>query len=149
MLVLAATFKGFVDDAGAFALDNRDAFRDYVQKFKGHEVVVTIKKWSRPKTLQQLRYLRGVVIPDIARACGEADPDCYQDYYEALMFKHRRLPDGPFGTPRRRSAADMNIDEMRLLIDEIILDAETTIVGCRVTRPDEADLESVYDPGWK
>jgi hypothetical protein len=140
---------GSVDETGRLDWEAGKRLLGVLDRFRSQKVVITVRKWRQLKTLQQLRYLRGVVIPDIARACGEADPDCYQDYYEALMFKHRRLPDGPFGTPRRRSAADMTIDEMRLLIDEIILDAETTIVGCRVTRPDEADLENVYDPGWK
>jgi hypothetical protein len=100
---------------------------------------------------QQLRYLRGVVVPDVAAACGYPDPDDYQSVYEGLMWKFARLPDSPFGAPRRRSCAktDMAMDELAKLIDQIIVYAETSIPGCRIRRPEEIDLERVVDPEWK
>lgn len=142
------SFRGFVDDAGHLGLDDKPLFKRWLQKLSGQEVTVVVKRVSRLKTLPQLRYLRGVVIPDIARACGYEDPDEWQDVYEGLMFKFRRLADGPFGDPRRQSAADMTIDDMRLLIDEIIIYAETSIPDCQVRRPETVDLERIHDPGW-
>lgn len=147
---MIGSFLGFVDDAGAFSLDNKSAFRAYLQKFKGQEVVVSVKRVPRRQGSQSMRYLRGVVIPDIAHACGYTDPDDYQDVFEALMHKFRPLPDGPFGLKRRQSTAKdaMSQDEISRLIDELITYAETTIPGCRIRRPEDVELDRVVDPGW-
>lgn len=148
---MSAAFVAVVSEDGAkFHFDTPAAFRDYVKKFAASEVVVMVKKRPRRQGSQQLRYFRGVVIPDIARACGYDDPDDYESVYEGLMFKFARLPDGPFGEPRRRSAAKdkMPMDELSALIDEIILYAEASIPGCKIRRPEEIDLDDVVDGGW-
>lgn len=146
-----SSWLGFVGDDGKLKLDRAKDFLAWVQKFKGDEVVLTVKKQPQRQGPQQLRYLRGVVIPDIAKACGYSDPDDYQDVYEGLMWKFCRLPDGPFGEPRRKSAsyASMSREEMSELIDQVITYAETSIPGCTIRRPEDADLERVVDPGWE
>ncbi len=148
---MVAAFGAFVDDAGQFALDDKRAFRSYIQKFKGQEIVVSIKKKPHRQGSQSMRYLRGVVIPDIAEACGYSDPDEYQSVYEAMAWKFLRLPDGEFGEPRRRSTSkdQMSQEEITKFIDQIITFAETTIPGCRIRRPEEQDLEDVIDPEWR
>jgi len=110
----------------------------------GTEWEVTIKPKPRRQGTQTLRYLRGVVIPDIAVACGYADPDDFQSVYEGLMWKLFRLPDGPFGEPRRRSFAKeaCSQDEATEMVSQIIEHAETSIVGCRVRRPNEVDTDN-------
>lgn len=137
--------QGFVDDAGMFSLDNRRVFREALQQFKGQEVIVTVKKKPRRQGTQSLRYLRGVVIPDIAEACGYADPDDYQDVYDGLMWKFYRLPDGPFGQPRRRSCAkdQMSQEEISEVIKRFVEYAESSIPGCRVRRPEEVDIDGL------
>lgn len=143
-------FGAFVDDAGHFALDNLSAFRDAMQKFKGAEVVVTVTRKTYRHGNQQLRYLRGVVVPDIARACGYTDPDDFFDVYDGLMWKFFRLPDGAFGQPRRESCAKgkMTTERLTQVIDTFITYAETTIPDCRVRRPEEQDLDDVYAPDY-
>lgn len=145
------TALAFVDDAGHFKLDNRDQFHEAITVFAGKEVVVTVKQKPRRQGNQQLRYLRGVVIPDIARACGYTDPDEWESVYDGLMWKFRRLPDGPFGEPRRMSAAKdkMPMNELSKLIDELIVYGETSIPGCRIRRPGEVDLETAFEPDWE
>lgn len=147
---MAITFTGFVDDAGFFALDSKAAFREGVKAFTGCEVLVTVKKRTYRQGNQQLRYLRGVVIPDIARACGYTDPDDFGDVYNGLMWKFFRLADGPFGEPRRESCSKGAMTKERLseVIDTFITYAETSIPGCRVRRPEEADLETVHAPDY-
>jgi hypothetical protein len=147
-------FLGFVDDAGHFALDERDRFMDYLHKFKGQEVVLTVKRRPRRGSLQQLRYFRGVVIPDIAKATGVSDPADYEDVYEGVMHKFAGLPPGPFGAPRRRSLSlssehGMSLEERKQLIDDVIMWAETEIPDCRIRRPEDVDLDRIHDPGWK
>lgn len=145
-----AFFGAFVDDAGVFALDDKRAFRAYVQKFKGQEVVVTVKRKPKRQSSKQLRYYRGCVVPDIADACGYSDPDDFESVHEGLAWKFLRLPDGPFGEPRRRSTSpsDMSMEEIARYIDQVITYAETTIPACRIRRPEEIEIEKVVDPEW-
>lgn len=150
--IVPASFVAVVSEDGAkLHFDTPEAFRAYVKKFAADEVVVTVKKRPRRQGTQQLRYLRGVVIPDIAHACGYSDPDDYQSVYEGLMWKFCRLPDGPFGEPRRESAskATMPLERMTQLIDEIITYAETSIPNCRIRRSEEVDLEDVVEQEWE
>ena len=146
-----AGWLAFVDDMGHFALDKPREFKSWLQKFRGQEVVVSIKRryYSRQGT-QSMRYYRGVVVPDIAAACGYTDPDEYEDVHDALAWKFLRLPDGMFGQPRRRSTAkdDLNQAEMSQYIDQVIAFAETSIPGCQVRRPEDVDLDQIMDPGW-
>lgn len=147
---MTAAFRGFVNQAGKFTLDDRPAFLRSLEKFKGQEVVLTVKKPPKRQSPNQLRYYRGVVVPDIADAMGHADPDEFQSVHEGLAWKFLRLPDGPMGEPRRRSTSptDMAMDELAKYIDQVIIFAETEIEGCRVRRPEEVDLDSIVDPGW-
>ena len=139
------------EDGEHLHFDSPAQFRAHVKKFAADEVLVTVCKRPRRQGSQQLRYLRGVVIPDVAQACGYTDPDDYQEVYEGLMWKFARLPDGPFGEPKRESAAmdKMPMDRMSKLIDDIITYAETTIPGCRIRRPEEVEIDDVLDPGWR
>ncbi len=141
-------FLGFVDDAGHFALDDKAGFLAYLSaKLKGHEIYLSVKKRDRSQGRQSMRYLRGVVIPDIAHACGYTDPDDYQDVFNGLAWKFLRLPDGPFGEPRRKHTrkSEMSQPEMTAFIDQLIVYAETTIPGCRVRRPDEVDEDNLLE----
>lgn len=141
---------GFVDDAGHFSLDKRKEFSAWVKKFAGNEVVLTVKRKPRRQGTQSMRYYRGVVVPDIARACGYTDPDEWKSVHQGLAWKFLRLPDGPFGEPRRQSTRkdEMPQDVMTAYIDQVIVFAETTIPGCRVRRPEEVDLETVWAPDY-
>lgn len=111
----------------------------------GTEWEMVIKPKSKRQGSQTLRYLRGVVIPDIAEACGYSDPDDYQAVYNGLMWKLFRLEDGPFGEPRRKSFAKdaASQEEATEMVSRIIEHAESEIVGCRVRRPNEVELDSV------
>jgi hypothetical protein len=149
---MAQTFRAVVSEDGTkLHFDDPPAMKAYVAKHAADEVCVTIRRRPKRQGYQQLRYLRGVVVPDIAVACGYPDPDDYQSVYEGLMWRFRRLSDGPFGEPRRQSAshATMTREDLSKLIDEFITYAETSIPGCRVRRPEEVELDDVMDPGWK
>ena len=144
-------FLGFVDDAGHFAFDDEAGFRAHLaRRFKGHEVVVTVKKRPHKQGSQSMRYYRGVVVPDIAEASGILDPDEFESVHQGLAFKFLRLPDGPLGDPRRRSTGrdDLTQEEMTDFISKCIEWAESSIPGCVIRRPEDVDLERVYDPAW-
>jgi hypothetical protein len=146
-----SSFPAFVDDGGNFALDNRAQFREAIKRFAGHEVLVTVKKKPIGQGLQSMRYYRGVVIPDIALACGHIEPDEWESVHDGLAWKFLRLPDGPFGEPRRRHTkkSDMSQQEMTAYIDQVILWAETSIPGCVVRRPGDVDMDTVTDQEWE
>lgn len=148
---MSAAFVAIVSEDGKKLLfDSPDSFRAYVAKFAAAEVVISVKKRPRRQGNQSMRYYRGVVIPDIARACGHSDPDEFYDVHDALAWKFLRLPDSDFGTPRRRSTGkdDLSQEEMSQYIDEVITFAETSIPDCRVRRSEEVDLDTVIDPEW-
>jgi hypothetical protein len=148
----AVAFLGVVtEDGSRLVLDNPDGFKRAFAKYAADEVVLTVKRRPRRQGDQSMRYYRGVVIPDLAEACGYTDPDEYEAVHDAMAWKFLRLPDGPFGEPRRRSTSKdaMPQDEMTRYIDQVITYAETTIPGCRIRRPEDVDMDRVVDPGWK
>lgn len=130
-----------------FALDDSKGFREWVTKAHlGRELVVTVKRLAKRQGTQSMRYYRGVVVPDIARACGYTDPNEWQDVHNGLAWKFLRLPDGPFGEPRRQSTRkdEMPQEVMTAYIDQCITYAETSIPGCHVRRPEEVDLDTTW-----
>ena len=145
------TFTARVTDQGHLLIDNHAGFKAaMVSRFRGREVVVRVTKKPKPQGSQQMRYYRGVVVPDIADACGYSDPAERQQVHEGLAWKFLRLPDGPFGAPRRRSTSptDMSEDDMRQYLDNVIVYAETSIPGCRIRRPHEVDLDQIHEESW-
>lgn len=148
---MSASFLAFVDDAAKLGIDDRAGFRAHLERLKGQEVVVSVKKMPKRQGSQSMRYYRGVVIPDIAEACGYVDPEDFASVHEAMAWKFLRLSDGQFGEPRRRSTGkdDLTQDEMTTFIDQVITYAETEIPGCTIRRPEDVDLDRVVDPGWK
>lgn len=128
--------------------------RDFLERFGcGEDLEVVLRRKPKRQGTQSMRYYRGVVIPDIADACGISDPDEYESVHEALAWKFLKIADHPqFGTPRRRSTAkdDLSQEEMTAYIDQVIVWAETSIPGCRVRRPDDIDdWGHVPDYEWK
>lgn len=142
---------GFVDDTGAFAYDDERGFRAHLaRRFKGREVVISVKKKPNRQGSASMRYYRGVVVPDVAQASGVLDPDEFPTVHEGLAWKFLRLPDGPMGEPRRRSTGkdDLTQEEITAYIDAVIAWAESSIPDCVIRRPEDVDLSRVRDPGW-
>jgi len=140
-------WAAFCDDEGHLGFEDRPGWRAYLRRFLGKNVLVSVKKAEARQGNQSMRYYRGVVVPDIARACGYTDPADWQDVHEALAMKFLRLPDHPqFGTPRRRSTAkdDLSAEEMTDYISLCIQWAETSIPGCQIRRPDDVDTDGIY-----
>lgn len=145
------SFLGFVDDSGAFALDDKAGFRRACRLYAGCEVLVTLKRKPKQQGDKAMRYYRGVVIPDIADACGydATDPEECDQVHEAMAWKFLRISDHPeLGYPRRRSTAkgDLNQAEMTAYIDQVIAYAEREIVGCQIRRPEDVDMDKIHAP---
>ena len=118
---------------------------------EGEDFQITIKPLTKRQGTQQQRYLHGVVIPDLAHASGISDPDDYEAVFQAMAWKFLRIGDHPFGYPRRRSTSrdDLSLEEMAAFIQQVIDYAESSIVGCRIRRPEEVDFDLVPDQLWR
>jgi hypothetical protein len=146
------TISGFCDDAGNVATQAPGALMAYIrQHFKGKDFTLTVKAKGRRQGSQAMRYYRGVVVPDIAVACGYEDTEDFKSVHESLAWKFLRIADHPqLGYPRRRSTSkgDLTSQEMSDYISQCVVWAETNVPGCRVRRPEEADLDDVYAPDY-
>jgi hypothetical protein len=78
---------GFVDDAGHFALDDRDGFLAAVRQFKGKEVVITVEEKKRKRSLAQNRWLWGRALPLIAEHCGYDHHEHERLHYDLLSVR--------------------------------------------------------------
>ena len=115
---------------------------------EGTTVDIWIRAAAKPQGTQTMRYYRGVVIPDIARACGYTDPDDFDRVHQSLAWKFLRMADDPLGFPRRQSTAKHKMDQeqMSAYVNQVIDHAESSIPGCRVRRPNEVeDWDAVYE----
>jgi hypothetical protein len=141
------SFLGRVSDSGLLSMNDPKAISEYAKKFSGNEVVVTLKKRPTHQGSKQMRYYRGVVVPDIAAAIGETDPDAFQEIHEGLGHKFLRLPDDGSGISRRRSTAKdkMSAEDFTDYVSRVIEWAESSIPGCRIRRPDEVDPDELVE----
>jgi len=126
----ATLFRGQVVD-GKLKLERRDDFAALVQSLEGKQIELTLRKYSRPRSPNQNRYLHGVVIPLIAECCGY-DPE---EMKTALKLKFLRAGDDVNGLARVRSTADLSTAEMTEFIEQVRrLAAE---MGCAIPAPNE------------
>lgn len=143
---------GFCDDAGNIELEKPGALTAYIREhMQGQAFMVTVKRKPRRQGSKSMRYYRGVVVPDIAVACGYDDPDEWPEVHSALAWKFLRISDHPqLGTPRRRSTSkgDLSAEEMTDYIHACIQWAETSIPDCRIRRPEDVDVDQVYAPDY-
>jgi hypothetical protein len=148
-MAVSRTFRVVMQD-GKFHLTAPKAYAEFCARIgDGEERDMVIKTAAQRQGTQSLRYLRGVVIPDIAEACGynPEDPDECQDVYDGVMWRLFRLPDGKFGQPRRESCSKDSMSQERIteVIDKIIVWAETTITGCSIRRPEDVEMDQIRD----
>lgn len=146
-----AVLQAFVDDAAHLSIKDQPGWRAVLKRLAGQNVLLSIKPVPLRQSKGPMRYYRGVVVVDIAKATGITDPGDYESVHDALAWKFLRLPDDErFGTPRRRSTAknDLSADEMSDYISQVIRYAETSIPDCRIRRVGEIDMDEVFDPGW-
>lgn len=137
---------------GALHLTAPIAYRQHLDRLgEGEEVELVLRTPAKRQGTQAMRYYRGVVIPDIARASGISDPDEYEAVHQALAWKFLRQQDHIFGFPQRQSTSKdaMSQAELSAYIDQVITYAETSIPGCRVRRADEIEnWDCVPDYAW-
>lgn len=128
-----SAFYGFVDDSGKFSLANRKAFTAHLaHKFKGADVVLTVKKKQVKRTLDQNAYWWAVPVPTIAEYCGCTTASMHYDLLgECFGYKM-----GRFGKPimERPSSSLLSKSEFSFMIDWVLTWAPTTL-GVEIEPP--------------
>ena len=127
------TFYGYVDDAGKFALASRTAFAKYLaEKFRGQNVVLTVKKKPVKRSLDQNAYWWAVPVVEIANYCGCTPASMHYDLLgECFGYKM-----GRFGkpVPERPSSSLLSKVEFSFMI-EWVLDWAPTTLGVAIEPP--------------
>jgi hypothetical protein len=115
-----------VDSSGRLVPDSPGAWAADIQKLKGKRVSVTIDSEKKPKTLKQLGYYRGVIIPFFLelwsrerRYPNGLPPYLPEQVHETLVKVTigYEEEDGPMGVPVRKKTAKSDTIEMNQLID--------------------------------
>lgn len=138
-------FRGKIEN-GAFVVDGfqKDQRRAYFQGLEGKEVEEIVQKPSKSKTLQQLRYLHGVVFALSSEASGYTRQEVkglLKGQFLTTYVQHSAKLHGiqEKEHPFVRSLADLKTDEMAKFIDDcIILCAEHW--HCVIPAPDEVSF---------
>lgn len=86
----AATFIGFVDDAGHFALDDRDGFRASMDAFKGQEVVVSVQSKKALRSLRANNYYWAKVVGAAVEESGQDEDAIHTFWCEQFLPDERK-----------------------------------------------------------
>lgn len=127
-------FYGTVKD-GKLKLESRDLFLMYVESFDGHEVQLTLKKKSKPRSNQQNRYYWGVVIKTLADHLGYT-PD---EMHDALRMKF--LIDRERQLPTIKSTTTLSTITFEEYMTSVRQWASQEL-DCYIPEPNEVDYES-------
>jgi hypothetical protein len=106
--------------------DNEIATAEFLQQHKGKPIIrlYTVKKPS--KTLQQLRFLRGVGFPQLAEYLGYGDINELIYYFKEMCMKGTISVKSPHTghvkvVEYHKSFADLTKDEMSNIIDRFLV----------------------------
>src|SRR5690606_26814880 len=119
-------WTGFVDDSGHFSLDRRREFSEWLQRFRGHEVVVTVQRKTRKRSLEQNAWLWGVALPLIAEHLGYDRHELDDLHYDLLSVRFGtkavapRVPGAPPRIVPSRTSADMTTTEFSDYMDWLV-----------------------------
>ncbi len=75
--MLSIKFQGYISNDGKLCPDNVELLREWLSAHAGERIELSLGKPKEPKTLQQLGYLFGHVIPQIAMYTGYTDDEVY------------------------------------------------------------------------
>ena len=135
-------WTGFVDDAGHFSLDRRREFSEWVKRFRGHEVVVTVQRKTRKRSLEQNAWLWGVALPLIAEHLGydrHEHDDLHYDLLSVRFGTRAVAPRVPGAQPRivpARTSSELTTAEFSDYMDWLVRYAAQEF-GVVIPLPDE------------
>jgi len=108
---------GHVTD-GKLIFENIDLFRKHLQELEGKNVEFVLKKLSSSKTVNQLAYYRGHLVPQIAKCMGEYDEE-YVHYELKRKFLTKYVGDVDVTRNYIRDLSSLNKDETSTYIEKV------------------------------
>jgi len=102
---------------GRLVLDKREKYDNYLLALNNRDIECIVRKKTRPKTYNQLRYFHGVVCKIISEHTGSTLKEVKKDLKEEILF-----PVGELNLAGERkkiypSLANMNTETMACFID--------------------------------
>lgn len=109
------TFGANISDTGSLIFDDVDLFKKCLKANAGKSIQIVLQKPSEDKTLPQLAYLFGVVIPKFAEYTGYSEEEAYQELKNMFLVRNA-------GTDREyiESLAALNKDEVTQFISNCV-----------------------------
>lgn len=108
----APSFRGRIHD-GKIELRERSRFAGLIAALDGYEIVLTLKKYRKTRSLQQNKYLWGVVYPIFAEHLGYER----EELHDAMRMLFLRRHEEKFVTVA--STTSLNTLEMTEYIENI------------------------------
>lgn len=123
--------------SGVLTIDARDLFAGYVKRLKDGAYTLTLKRFVRAKSHNQLGYLFGVIYPVIAEEFGYREYEV-EDVHDAVMRELRGLKPEPNPLKLRVSLADMTHEEVSAYIEDV---RHWALVHHGIVTPDAEKVE--------
>ncbi len=120
-------------DGGNIFFTEIDILKEWAKRYAGKDITVVFGTRKRDKTLPQLGYLFGHVIPQIAEYTGYSE----DEVYGILKYKFLKSTcgDGSYPLEYVRSLADCTREEVAKFIDDCV--SWGTNLGCEIYPPDK------------
>lgn len=132
-------FESVIDDQGRFHPEQALAVRARLARWHGRRVLVTVSRWIKPKTLPQLGYYFGVVLPYWAEHAGYTQDELHEQLKLAYLEPVLRISE--FTGEERSivpSLRDVNVEQMSSFLDRLV--REAALQGIRLPPPNEKEF---------
>ena len=111
-------------------------FKEYLRKFEGKWVWVTVEKFSKQRSLNQNRYYWGVVVKILADEIGYSK----DEMHDALRWEFLNISEDEKALPTVKSTTELSTIEMETYLEEIREWADTQL-DIYIPLPNEIGLE--------
>jgi len=132
-----ASFSGQVAADGRILVDDRARWRKALARFRGKRITLTLGRELRPRTLQQLRYLFGVVYALLSEWSGHTPEELHEAMKRRHLTEIKPLPNGE-ELVTTGSTTNQSTLTMAEFIDRVLADAAGW--GVEIPAPGEVSL---------
>ena len=129
---------------GKLQHNNIERLQNWISKFEGKTVQITIKKPSNPKTLPQLKWLYGVAFKMLADWNGD-DKEFWELYFKNLHCKEyitKEINGKTVEVTSLKSIAEMTTVEMMELMEFVVRHSDSEF-GVYIPLPGEIDYTKI------
>ncbi len=126
-------------DGGNIFFTEIDTLKEWAKRYAGKDITVVFGTRKRDKTLPQLGYLFGHVIPQIAEYTGYSEDEVYgilkYKFLQAHVCLNSNSDKSVWCENYVRSLADCTREEVAKFIDDCV--SWGTSLGCEIYPPDK------------